>query len=81
MIVDGIPLVGLSAPALLAIAILMLFTGRIATRRELNGKDEEIRYLRDTLATKDQTIDDFKESIAASNALIEAVLSVARERQ
>lgn len=80
MTIEGVPIVGLSAPALLGIVIWMLFTGRIVTRREANGKDEEIRYLRQTLAVKDQTIDDFKEVLAPNTALIQAFLDVARER-
>lgn len=81
MTLSGIPVIGLTAPALLLVAVLMIFRGTLVTRREVNAKDAEIDYLRETCAEKDRTITDFQEAIAASNALIAAVLKVAEERQ
>lgn len=33
MVIDGIPIVGLTAPALLGLAVLLLLTGRLIPRR------------------------------------------------
>lgn len=79
--IQGLPIVGFTAPALLLLAILMLFRGTLVTRREVDAKDAEIAFQRETIAEKDRTIGDFKEAITASNALIAAVLEVAQERQ
>lgn len=46
MTIDGIPLVGLTAPALLGIAILLLLTGRIVPRAHITDKDKEIERWR-----------------------------------
>jgi hypothetical protein len=43
MMLDGIPLVGLTAPTLLSIAVLLLLTGRIVPRATLQDKAEEAR--------------------------------------
>lgn len=41
MLLDGIPLIGLSAPAILGLAVLMLLTGRIVPRASLTEAREE----------------------------------------
>lgn len=41
MTIDGIPLFGLTAPAILGIFVLMVFTGRLVPRSVLRDKDEE----------------------------------------
>lgn len=41
MTIDGVPLVGLTAPAILGIAFLMILTGRLVPRSVLKDKDEE----------------------------------------
>jgi hypothetical protein len=41
MTFDGIPIFGLTAPAILGIAVLMLFTGRLIPRSVLKDKQEE----------------------------------------
>jgi hypothetical protein len=40
-IFDGVPLVGLSAPALLSIVVLLLLTGRLVPRATLLDKTKE----------------------------------------
>lgn len=42
MTIDGVPLVGLTAPALLGIAILLLLLGRIVPKATLDDKDRQI---------------------------------------
>lgn len=46
MTLDGVPLVGLTAPAILGIAFLMILTGRLVPRSVLRDKDEETRRWR-----------------------------------
>lgn len=58
----------------------MIATGRLVTRREADAKDRQIEAQMSLLATKDQTISDFRDAIATSNALTRALLDVARER-
>lgn len=41
MMLENVPLFGLTAPALLGIAVLLLLTGRIVPRSTLRDKDEE----------------------------------------
>lgn len=41
--VEGLPLVGLTAPAILGITVLLLLTGRIVPRRHVQDKDIEIK--------------------------------------
>lgn len=41
MTLDGVPLVGLTAPALLGIAFLMVLTGRLVPRSVLKEREEE----------------------------------------
>lgn len=38
---DGVPIVGLSAPALLSVVVLLLLTGKIIPRIQLREKQEE----------------------------------------
>lgn len=72
---------GWTACALLALwFVRMLFTGRIATRREIDAKDRRIEAQDRALAMKDQTIADFKDSSRTSNAMIQAFLDVAKGR-
>jgi len=77
---DGLPVIGMTAPALLLIAVLMVFRGTLVTRREVDSKDREIAYLREAGVEKDKTIADFKEAIDTSNAMIAAMVQVAQER-
>lgn len=41
MTIDGVPLFGLTAPAILSIAVLMLLTGRIVPRSTLREREAE----------------------------------------
>lgn len=41
MSIDGVPIFGLTAPAILGIAFLMILTGRLVPRSVLRDKDEE----------------------------------------
>lgn len=76
-----VPILSLTAPTLLLVAILMLFRGTLVTRREVDSKDEEIRLLREANKTKDETIASFTESIDAVTDMMEAFLTVAQERR
>lgn len=42
MLFESVPLVGLTAPALLGIAVLLMLTGRIVPRSTLKDKDVEV---------------------------------------
>jgi len=77
---EGVPVLGLTAPALLLLAVLMIFRGTLVPRREVDSKDREIAYLREAGVEKDKTIADFKEAIDTSNAMIAAMVQVAQER-
>lgn len=60
---------------------IMLARGSLVTRREADAKDRQIEALTSALAVKDKTISEFRDAIETSNALIRAVLDVARERR
>ena len=54
MLVNEIPLVGLSAPALLGITVLLLLTGRIVPRSTLRDKAREAEKWRIAYETERQ---------------------------
>lgn len=50
--IENIPLVGLTAPALLGIAVLLLLTGRIVPRSALTDRDKEIERWKSAYETE-----------------------------
>ena len=52
MIIDGIPVAGLSAPALLGLAVLLLLVGRIVPKRTLDDKAAEAEKWREAYETE-----------------------------
>lgn len=82
--IAGIPIEILgygSGWAILSLLVIMIFRGDLRTTREAKAQDRHIETLAKSIETKDQTISEFRETIATSNALIQAVLDVAQERQ
>ena len=51
-VLDGVPLVGLSAPALLGICILLLMTGRLVPKSTLDSKEKESDRWREAYETE-----------------------------
>lgn len=52
MVINGIPLFGLTAPALLAIAVLLVLTGRIVPRRLYLDKMREAEQWKEAFETE-----------------------------
>lgn len=50
--IEGIPIIGLTAPTLLGIAVLLLLTGRLVPRSTLKDKDAEIERWRTAYETE-----------------------------
>lgn len=77
---DGIPLVGLTAPGLLGIAILLMFTGRLVPRATLKDKADECEKWRlayeaerEARATSDAQTVELLEGVKANHAIIAAL--------
>lgn len=67
--------------AIVGIFVLMVFQGKVGTKRELDAYDQQIAYQRETIDTLNETVANFTVAIEASTAMIRAVLDVAQDRR
>lgn len=82
MLVDGLPIVGLTAPTLLGITILMLLTGRLWTNKAYEEKVKESNQWRgafekehEARVASDAQVRELLELAKTTHALITAVFS------
>lgn len=85
---EGLPLIGLTAPALLGLAVLLLLTGRIIPRSTLVDKQRECdqwreAYLseREARATSDFQTGELLEVAKTSHAVMVAVFETVQKGQ
>lgn len=78
--IEGIPIVGLTAPTLLGITVLLLLTGRLVPRVTLKDKADEcekwrLAYIaeREARATSDAQTVELLEGVKANHAVISAL--------
>ena len=80
--IEGLPIMGLTAPTLLGVVILMLFTGKLWTASAYNEKKEEAERWKtayekeqEARAASDKQTTELLELARTTNAFITAVFS------
>lgn len=83
---EGIPIVGLTAPTLLLVAVLLIFTGRLIPQRYYKEKVEEatrwkLAYEDEKEARRVSNAQSMQllESVKTNHAVIEAMFKTVRE--
>lgn len=74
------PLVEIGWFGLVLVLARMLFTGRLVTRREVDAKDEELRFMRKENSQWREAFCDLRDVVETSNDLIQAVVDVRHVR-
>ena len=85
---DGIPILGLTAPTLLGLAVLMLMLGWIVPRKTLLDKQREADQWReayykerDARAVANKQVEDLLEAVRTNHAIVKAVFNVVQEKE